>query len=291
MRSICVKSSILALTHYAIPILHSIMEDNKLCSLCSNESASVFCICSDFPFVCSTCQPSHQSRPDFHFFLPQEAHRQISPDRQQQVRATFFSLANSIEQMKKGVKRFDQCREEVERVYRDLHSEIDRAKAETLTKLERLKEAASLAVEKAVSELSENAYRVDYQPKSQLAGMMWAHCKKNSSEPISVLTYQVTMQDERLKDPVEVIFESTIMKLAQLKHESGGMQLRRELLHKSQQIERLAEFILTDDGAGLKRLVRLVKEGCKAEAGHETSGSEDSPSEGRLKRLALDLII
>ena len=212
------------------------MEGNAFCSTCKIRHVECFCICSSLPFLCSTCQSLHLTKPDFHFLLPFEAYGPINLSNQLQYRMWLLTLKNSQDQLRANLHSINQCKSDIQTHSENLQREIAKVTNAALDSLEALKEVINFEIEQAIRETTVNAYRPEYRPETYLTRVIWSHCYCQRSNSVPVFAYKIHM-NENFEEFFGVKFQTAIPELDKFNYRSqiGNSEFRNEF----QKIERL----------------------------------------------------
>ena len=215
------------------------MDANLVCSLCNFHSADHFCICTDLPVFCKDCKSTHTAKPDFHFALPILALNYVTPQNQFQFTPWLLNLTNSHRKLRGNLHKIDQCRNELESLFGNIERELLEIKAKYMQKLEKLKAILSLKIESSISETVENSYKSDYQPRSYLTNLIWTHSSYHCAGDLSVFSYSLNADLERVKEIVEVKIDTSVPELEGFNSERDEMRTIKTTF-PSQNTENLA---------------------------------------------------
>jgi len=168
------------------------MADNHICFICNTEPAVQTCICSsDLPLFCGKCRQTHEEKPGFHFALPEKALDYVNAQNQHQTMLWLLSVQNSQEKLRGNIPKIDKCRREIEALQSNNPAEFDPIKAKALEALKELKAVLTPKIQEVFEETATNAYIRSYQPTTFLSSLIWVHSREQSSDPISIFTYQI----------------------------------------------------------------------------------------------------
>lgn len=167
------------------------MDDNRACSLCKLHPADQFCICSDLPLLCPACLQLHVTKPDFHFTLPTSDYYLVQSYGQIETKIWLMSLKHSQEKLMENVSLVEKFMADLVNLQIKIVEKVTELTNNSLETLASFREILHTEIKKAVKETSANACRAEYAPQNYLASLIWNHCLRQCTDPISVLEWEV----------------------------------------------------------------------------------------------------
>ena len=189
------------------------MDGNLSCSSCQQDSAEVFCICTDLPLFCGICWGNHKEKDGFHFPLSTDVYCQHFRENQRQHIIWLQALTNSQEKLKENLLRIDQLKAEIEVIQRELSKRI--------ATLAEIKRVLSAEIDKAIAETTSNVYKPDYTPQTYLAYLILSHWFSQTNAAIPVFECEIN-SDAVLSDGLGFHFSSEVPELEVLSRRFGG---------------------------------------------------------------------
>lgn len=198
------------------------MTSNSLCSICRSARALSLCIClPQLPLLCSACEFKHKASPDFHYLLPVASLDVVTAQNQREWKLWLVRLNDAQQELIRSAEVINRCKEEVISAYENVRRILQDQKENLLRELEARQSAISEAVKAAVRETYENCRDKNYEPTSACAGLIWSRATESDSPPIALLSCQISVSADKVREAVKVAIDFKARELEQLGIQRG----------------------------------------------------------------------